>query len=131
MHVDDVVVAILSALREPAAAGHAFNLGSPQVPTWNEYFLRYAHALRAEPVRRIGRGRLWFELAVRGPLLKVGERLTGKEAAPAIRPWLTDLCRLAVRMRVERAEQVLGLRWKPLDKGLDECATWFVAGRHA
>ena len=129
VHVDDVVAAILSALREPAAAGHAFNLGSPQVPTWNEYFLQYAHALRAAPVQRIGRGRLWFELAVRGPLLKVGERLTGKDAMPAIRPWLTDLCRLAVRMRVERAEQVLGMRWKPLDEGLDECATWFVTGR--
>lgn len=131
VHVDDVVAAILSALREPEAAGHAFNLGSPQVPTWNEYFLQYACALQAEPVRRIGRGRLWFELAVRGPLLKVGERLTGKDAVPAIRPWLTDLCRLAVRMRVDRAEQVLGLRWKPLDKGLDECATWFLAGRPA
>ena len=130
VHVDDVVAAILSALREPAAAGHAFNLGSPLVPTWNEYFLRYAHALRAEPVRRIGRGRLWFELAVRGPLLKVGERLTGKDATPAIRPWLTDLCRLTIRMRVDRAEQVLGLHWKPLDKGLDECATWFLSGRH-
>jgi len=131
VHVDDVVAAILSALREPAAAGHAFNLGSPLVPTWNEYFMRYAHALRAEPVRRIGRGRLWFELAVRGPLLKVGERLTGKDAASAIRPWLTDLCRLGIRMRVDRAEQVLGLRWKPLDKGLDECATWLLTGRHA
>lgn len=131
VHVADVVAAILSALREPAAAGHAFNLGSPLVPTWNEYFLRYAHALRAEPVRRIGRGRLQFELAVLGPLLKVGERLTGKDAAPAIRPWLADLCRLAVRMRVERAEQVLGLRWKPLDEGLDECAAWFLAGGRA
>jgi len=130
VHVDDVVAAIISALREPAAAGHAFNLGSPVVPTWNEYFLQYAHALQAEPVRRIGRGRLWFELTVRGPLLKVGERLIGKDTTPAIRPWLTDLCKLAICMRVDRAEQVLGLRWKPIDKGLDECATWFL-GRDA
>lgn len=130
VHVDDVVTAILSSLQEPAAAGHAFNLGSPLVPTWNEYFQQYAQALRVQPTQRIGRGRLWFELAVRAPLLKIGERLTGKDKVPAIRPWLTELCRLAVRMRVDRAERVLGMHWTPLDKGLDECARWFLSQYH-
>ena len=128
VHVDDVVAAILAALRTPAAAGRALNLGSPVAPTWNEYFVHYAHALGAEPVRRIGPARLQLELRLLGPVLKVRERITGNDAVPALRPWLTDLCGLAVRMRVERAQQVLGLRWKPLDQGLAECAEWFLAG---
>lgn len=128
VHVDDVVSAILASLRAPAAAGQAFNLGSPVALTWNEYFTRYAHALKAEPVRRIGGPRLRLELSLLGPLLKIRERIVGHDAMPALRPWLTDLCRLKVRMRVERAEQVLGLQWKPLEQGLDECAHWFLAG---
>lgn len=128
VHVDDVASAILASLRMPTAAGQAFNLGSPAVPTWNEYFMRYAHALQTQPVPRIGRRRLQLELRLFGPLLKIRERIVGNDAIPAVRPWLTDLCRLGVRMRVERAEQVLGLRWKPLEQGLDECARWFLAG---
>ena len=128
VHVDDVVSAILASLRAPAAAGQAFNLGSPVVPTWNEYFVQYARALQAQPVRRIDPRRLQFELKLYGPWLKVRERMVGNDAMPALRPWLTELCRLGVRMRVERAEQVLGLRWKPLEQGLDECARWFLAG---
>lgn len=131
VHVDDVVAAILAALRTPAAAGQAFNLGSPDAPTWNDYFARYARALEAAPVAHISGARLQMELRLLGLVFKLRERVTGNDAVPAIRPWLTDLCRLAVRMRVERAEQVLGLKWKPLDQGLDECARWFLAGNRS
>ncbi len=128
VHVDDVVSAVLASLRTPAAAGQAFNLGSPVPPTWNEYFVRFAQLLKAQPVRHIGHRRLWFELNLLGPLLKIRELMVGDDTIPALRPWLTDLCRLGVRMRVERAERILGLQWKPLEQGLDECARWFLAG---
>ncbi|MFT3905567.1 MAG: NAD-dependent epimerase/dehydratase family protein [Steroidobacteraceae bacterium] len=125
VHIDDVVAAILKALQLPEATNAAFNLGSPVVPTWNEYFARYAQALGAAPVRRIGRAQLAIELNLAGPLLKIREKLTGSEAVPAIRPWLTTLCRHAIQMRVERAQSVLGMQWKPLGEGIGQCAEWF------
>lgn len=127
VHVDDVVSAILAGLQMPAARGQALNLGSPVVPSWNDYFVHYAQALQVRPAR-ISPLRLQLELGLFGPLLKIRERLMGDDAIPALRPWLTDLCRLKVFMRVERAQQVLGLQWTPLEQGLDECARWFLSG---
>ena len=84
VHVDDVVSAVLASLRTPAAAGQAFNLGSPVPPTWNEYFVRFAQLLKAQPVRHVGRQRLWFELNLLGPLLKIRERVVGDDTIPAL-----------------------------------------------
>lgn len=132
VHVDDVAAAALRALRLEAAGGEAFNLGSPLPPTWNGYFHLYAAALGAAPLARIPRARLIFELRVRGPMLKVAERLFGGraflEASPPIRPWLARLCRHEIRLDVSKAEQVLGMRWRPAEEGLAQTASWFRAG---
>jgi nucleoside-diphosphate-sugar epimerase len=132
VHVDDVVTATLRAIETPAAAGEAFNLGSPQPPTWNEYFRRYAQFLRATPVRPISRAALLAELNLYGLGLKVGERLLGQSnpwaERPAIRPWLLQLCKHDIRMQVRKAEQTLGMQWRPLDTGLEQTAAWFLAG---
>lgn len=132
VHVDDVTAAAILALRTASAGGEAINLGSPAPPTWNEYFRRYAQALGALPVRRISPARIGIELALIGPGLKVAERLGSASpwltAHPAIRPWLTTLCRHDIRMDVRKAESLLGLRWLPLEAGLTEAATWFRSG---
>lgn len=132
VHLEDVVTAVQRSLTRPEAAGQAFNLGSPAPPTWNEYFARYAQWLGAAPVRNIGAGRVRLELDVLGPLLKIAEqtRLCPRRLAdwPAIRPWLIDLCQLAIRMEVSKAQARLGLQWRPLEQGLEECATWFLQG---
>jgi nucleoside-diphosphate-sugar epimerase len=137
VYVDDVATAAVLALRTPAALGGTFNLGSPRIPTWNDYFLRYAQALGALPVRRISRRRLALELNVLAPVLKALE-IAGRvgplrrwHPPPPIRPWLTTLCRHKLGMAVTRAETVLGMRWTDLDAGLTATAAWFLAGGRA
>jgi 2-alkyl-3-oxoalkanoate reductase len=131
VHVDDVATAVVRALELPHAGGEAINLGSPQPPTWNEYFRRYAQALGATPVRHIGGLRLLLELAVRGPSLKLAEMALGGSNPwpdyPAIRPWLAQLCRREVRIDVSKAERLLGMQWRSLDAGLDQTASWFLS----
>jgi 2-alkyl-3-oxoalkanoate reductase len=132
VHVDDVVTATLRAIETPAAAGEAFNLGSPQPPTWNEYLRRYAQFLRATPVRPISRAALLAELNLYGLGLQVAATLLGQSnpwaERPAIRPWLLQLCKHDIRMQVRKAEQTLGMQWRPLDAGLEQTAAWFLAG---
>jgi 2-alkyl-3-oxoalkanoate reductase len=131
VHVDDVATAAVRAIEVPAAAGEAFNLGSPHPPTWNEYFRRYAQFLRATPVREISKLALLAELCLYGPGLKVAEKAFGRSnpwaQRPAIRPWLIDLCKHDIRMQVRKAEQTLGMQWRSLDSGLEQTATWFLA----
>ncbi len=132
VHVDDVAAATVRALQLERAGGEAFNLGSASPPTWNGYFSSYAAALGATPLQRISPARLAFELRVRGPMLKAAEMLfAGRaflQASPPIRPWLTTLCRHRIRMEVGKAEEMLGMRWRPLEAGLAETASWFRSG---
>jgi nucleoside-diphosphate-sugar epimerase len=137
VYVDDVAAAAVLALRTPKALGGTFNLGSPQIPTWNDYFARYAKALGALPVRRISPRRLALELYGFAPALKVLDIACGfgplrrLHPPPPIRPWLTTLCRHRIGMAVTRAEMDLGMRWTDLDEGLKATAAWFLAGGRA
>lgn len=135
VHVDDVVAAIISALRLPGTAGQAFNLAAPQPPTWNEYFARYAAALGAAPVRSMSQLRLGLELAAVAPALRIVElsarmlRLSQVNATPVLRPSLIKLCRHAIILDSQKATRILELRWTPLEQGLKSTAAWFAASR--
>jgi len=132
VYVEDLVAAVLQALRRPAALGLTLNLAAPAAPTWNEYFARYAAALHATPVRNIGPWRLQAELRVAGPALKLGEvllRAAGRPVdalPPSIRPWLLAQCRHRIGLQSQRAQQALGLEWTPLDAGLRRTADWLL-----
>jgi nucleoside-diphosphate-sugar epimerase len=128
--VEDVAQAVLRAIQLPKLEGRCFNLSLPQPPTWNEYFLHYAKALGAVPVRRISRRRLWAEINLLAPPLKLFELAAAKRSsyAPPIRPWLLNLCRHEIRMRCESAAQHLEWSSMPLDLGLRATAVWFLAG---
>jgi nucleoside-diphosphate-sugar epimerase len=130
VHVDDVAMAVLAALRQQGVERQAFNLGMPAAPSWNEYFQSYARALGV-PLRHIGPLRLGFELKLLGPALKLME-IAARVARlppppPPIRPWLLELCRHQIQLRVRKAEEMLGLQWKPLEDSLGEVAAWFHA----
>lgn len=124
VHVDDVVAAILVALRQPRLSGHAFNLGSPHPPTWNEYFLAFGRALGAVPIRRIPARRLALETRLWAAPLRAAEiaarmaRLGGRHIPPPIPPSLLSLWGQDLRLDVRKAEDVLGMAWTPLDAGL-------------
>lgn len=130
VHVDDAVAAALAGLREPAARGEAFNLGSPAPPTWNEYFLAYARALGAVPLRRIPRWRLRLETLVGIPLkaLEIAARklhLRADGLPPAIVPSLLHTFGWDLRLDVSKAERLLGFHGRPWPQGLAEAAAEF------
>lgn len=128
VYVDDVVAAILAALRLPRVSARAFNLGSPTPPTWNEYFLQFARALGAVPVRRISRRELAVETRLWAVPLKLAElaanlaRMRRAWIPPPIPPSLLRTWSQDIRLDVRRAERVLGVSWTPAAAGLRETA---------
>lgn len=136
VYIDDVVAAVLAALRTRAAGGRAYNLAMADAPSWNDYFTAYARALGAVPVRRIGRRRLQLETRFAAPLLKLAE-IAGRRAGlrglpPPIPPSLARLWRQDIRLSGERAQTELGLQWTPLADGLRATAlSLAAAGRRS
>jgi len=130
VHVDDVAHAVAHSLGTPSAAGRAFNLSMSAPPSWNEYFSCYAQALHLAPVKRISAARLSWETKALAPLLKAAELASrgSPRVPPPIRPWLLELCRHRITLRVGAAEQALKLSWIPLQQGLAETAAWFLRG---
>jgi 2-alkyl-3-oxoalkanoate reductase len=135
VYVDDVAAAIVRALENPQTDGRVYNLSSSNPPTWNEYLVRYARALRAVPVRRISGRRLKIETKVLAPPLKIAEilarvaRLPPGLLPPPIPPSLGRLMSQEIRLSTVRAEQELGMRWRDLDSGLTETAQWVLESR--
>jgi len=132
VYIDDIVEAILRALRSPNLGGKIFNLASPDPPTWNEYFRDYAKALGAVPLARIGERTLQIESTIFAPSLKLveiflrrfGPRLA-RRMPQAIPPSLVRLFQQEIKLKVGLAEADLGLRWTPLEGGLRQTALWY------
>ncbi|EON10800.1 MULTISPECIES: NAD(P)-dependent oxidoreductase [Pandoraea] len=122
VHVDDVVAAALSALRQPEAGGRAYNLAMANAPRWNEYFIAYAKALGATPVKRIGGRRLKIETKLLAPALKIAEiagRKIGLRALPpALPPSLARLWQQDICLDASLAEKTFGLTWTPWREAL-------------
>jgi 2-alkyl-3-oxoalkanoate reductase len=122
--IDDLVRAVLAAMRSPAAAGRAFNIAMAGPPTWNEYLIAFAVALGATPVRRMTRRRWTIETRFWAPPLKIAERAFGRlpfisrKVPPPIPPSFRRLCTQEIRLDVTAAEEILGLKWTPLEEGL-------------
>lgn len=128
VHVADVATAMLHALQQPATQGQVFNLSMPDPPTWNEYLIRYAKALRAVPVKRIHGRNLRVETKLLAPLLKILEIAAGKlkmntgRLPPPLPPSLLRLFAQDIRLDTRQAETALGMHWRPLDAALQETA---------
>lgn len=130
LFVDDLVEAILKSLSAPGIDGACFNLAMPSPPTWNEYFTRFARALGAVPVSRIGARRLKIEARLAAPPLKLLEMMQqrlGSAGAipPAITPSLLNLCGQNITLLSGKAEEALDLAWTPLHEGLQRAAAAF------
>lgn len=132
VYIDDVAEAVLRALRLPSASARTFNLSLPDPPTWNEYLCRYAAALGAVPVSRIAQRRLRLESKLLAPPQKIAEIIVGKISPRLARrlpqpipPSLVRLFEQEIRMNVDLAEQVLGMRWTPFEEGLSRTAAWY------
>jgi nucleoside-diphosphate-sugar epimerase len=127
VHLEDVALAVELALSTPTASG-AFNLAMPRPPTWNEYLMRFALALRAVPVRRITRRRIKLESKILAPPLKAIEILMQRLHVPerfAMPPVPGSLIRAFgqdLRLDSRRATEVLGMTWRNLDVELQDIA---------
>jgi nucleoside-diphosphate-sugar epimerase len=133
IYIDDLVAAILQAVRLPAIAGQHFNLGLASPPTWNEYFSMYALALDAVPVRRISARRLTLDAKLLAPPRKIAELLAQRIGlrnsglgAP-LPPSLLRLWRQELRLNVARAQSLLNVNWTPLNVGIQLAAQWYLA----
>jgi nucleoside-diphosphate-sugar epimerase len=131
VHIDDLVSAVLACLQRAEAIGRTFNLGAKDPPTWNEYFIRYARALRAVPVKRISSRQLALETRLLAPPLKALEIAAGKAGlasltTPPIPPSLLRLMRQEIRLDCRRAERDLGWTTRPIEQGITETAAWYL-----
>jgi len=129
--VDDVVAAVIAALQEPAAEGHAINLATP-AGTWNRYFVRFARAIGSTPVRRISGRRLRVETTVLAPVLKAAGiaarrlRAGGLGLPEPIPPSLVRLWQQDIELDSTKAGELLRIPWTPIDRGLERAARWFT-----
>jgi nucleoside-diphosphate-sugar epimerase len=132
VHVADVAQAIIRALEDRQSDGGVFNLSTPEPPTWNDFLIRYAAALRAIPVRRISRRRLKIETKLLAPPLKVAEilgracKFDVRRLPPLIPPSLLWLMSQEIRLDTRRVETALGMRWRNLEATLAETARRIV-----
>jgi nucleoside-diphosphate-sugar epimerase len=120
VHVDDVVAAIRAALRIGAGA---YNLAMADAPDWNGYFLAFARALGAVPIRRVPGWQLRLDSKIVAIPLKLAERVTGA-LPPPIPPSLARLWSQDLRLDAGRATRELGIAWTPLERGVAEAAAW-------
>ena len=132
VHVADVALAVVRALEDPRMDGRVFNLATPAPPTWNEFLIRYAIALRAVPVSRISGRRLRIEGKLLAPPLKIAEilarrcKIDARRIPPPIPPSLIRLMGQDIRLDPRRAESELGLRFRDTQAALEQTAHWFT-----
>jgi nucleoside-diphosphate-sugar epimerase len=132
VHVADVALAVLRALEGPRMDGRIFNLATPAPPTWNEFLIKYAIALRAVPVSRISGKRLRIEGKLLAPPLKIAEilaricKIDARRIPPPIPPSLIRLMGQDIRLDPRRAESELGIRFRDTQAALEQTARWFT-----
>jgi nucleoside-diphosphate-sugar epimerase len=128
--VADVAEAVLCAISDPGMNGRAFNLATLEALSWNEFLSRFAIALCAVPVRRIGARRLKIEGKLLAPPLKIleifGGRLGLRRLPPPIPNSLLRLMAQDIKLDCRRAQDDLGVRFKSVQQMLADAAYWYL-----
>lgn len=73
VYVDDVVGAVLAALRHPEAAGEAFNVNGPDAVTWFAYFQALNDAMGLPPLVAAPRARAHLAAAAMMPVRRTAK----------------------------------------------------------
>jgi nucleoside-diphosphate-sugar epimerase len=130
IYIDDMVSAVVQALRRPGLDGEVFNVSEPDPETWNRYFVRFGRALGATPIRRISSRRLMLETKLLAPILQasrlLGRRL-GMEAVRLPEPIPTSLAllwRQDIRLDHRKSDALLRFSRTSLADGVAASARW-------
>lgn len=133
LFVDDLVAIMARLVNEPQTIAGAVNLCGRERLTWNDYLMRYAKALGAVPVKRIGTRRLRLETKMMAPPLKIaamalGKRMTRRLGVPEfISPSLLRVFGQEIVLDNSKAGQFLAHNWTPVAQGLQLAAAWHRA----
>jgi nucleoside-diphosphate-sugar epimerase len=129
IYIDDVAAAVVAALQQPDIAGQAFNLGDPHPETWNAYFMAFARAIGATPVRRITGRWLKIEKLLAIPL-KIAEIAAGRAGLGRLVPdpvpgSLMGLWRQDIQLDHQKADSYLRFPRTPPAQAIANAAAWF------
>ena len=130
IYIDDMIDAIIQAIRRPQLDGEAFNVSNPDADTWNNYFIKLGRALGATPIRRISSGRLKLESTFAAPVLKGGAELCRRlgigadSLPPPISPSLARLWRQEIRLDHRKSRELLDFSLTPVAEGIARSARW-------
>ncbi|HVY14995.1 MAG TPA: NAD(P)-dependent oxidoreductase [Rhodopila sp.] len=117
--VDDLAATVVNALDTPEGCGQAFNVSSPDVPTWNEFLVRFGMALNAVPVRRIPARMLKLETKLLAPARRVLAKGTDHPLTEAITPSLLALFGQGIRLDSTRAIRTLDMPARSVSRMID------------
>jgi nucleoside-diphosphate-sugar epimerase len=129
--IDDLTATIVAALDAPGAAGRAFNVSGPEVPTWNEFLVRFGIALGATPVRRVTPRALRLETRLLAPLRRIAAKAVDHPATEAVTPSLAALFAQDIRIDSSAAAGVLGMPATPVGQMIDASVRWLRLGAAA
>ena len=127
-YIDDVVAAIIGALDAPDAANRTFNVSSSAELTWNEFLVRFARALDATPIKRIGARTLKLEVKVLAPLLKIAGKAAGSHVPDAITPSLAALFAQDIRIDSSAAVTALSMPQTAPHRMIASAVQWLQRG---
>jgi nucleoside-diphosphate-sugar epimerase len=136
VHLDDVCSAIVAALRASRPSGQilTYNLAAPDSPRWNRYFVDFALAIGATPVRRLSQRQLRLDAWGAGPPLKIAQLLLSKAGLSAqalpdpLPPGLLGLWERHLLLDSQSAQRDLDIRWTPYTAALQQSVEWFQRG---
>ncbi len=114
--IDDLVSAIIASISIPDCAGQIFNVSSSVGLTWNEFFIAFARALGATPVRRIPSRMLRIETKLLAPARRVASMVIRSPVTEAITPSLAALWQQDIRIDCSAAQAILQLPRTSLDR---------------
>jgi nucleoside-diphosphate-sugar epimerase len=134
-YIDDVADAVITALRRPGIAGEAFNISDPNPKPWNSYFVTFARAIGATPVRRISSRWLKTEAMLAGPLklASIAAAYAGLGRSPfdPVPRSLLPLWRQDIQLDHRKADVGLAFLRTAPDEAISRSARWFKSWNSA
>jgi nucleoside-diphosphate-sugar epimerase len=122
--VDDLVATIVHALDAPGVAGQAFNVSNPDVPSWNEFLIRFGLALNATPIRRVPARQLMIETKLLAPACRILARRFDHPLTEAITPSLLALFAQDIRLDPAAAIRLLDMPATPVERMIQITTRW-------